>query len=214
MSKKVLIAIAHPDDELFGAYSIIRYYKRLNYNVDVLLFFSNFKIDRETCQNNLSIIEEVSTKLQFNLLCLNEMAYQHRKNVVEKWFKDNLGFYDYVFTHSYKDFNEDHRFVSEMTYLYYRPYKNLCNLFGFYFTNTTTDISLNSPFNPNMYLELSDADIVLLENLLKLYTTEITNFRNIDTMYSRYINYGSIIGKKYADGIEIKYQILENNVYI
>jgi hypothetical protein len=212
MSKKVLITIAHPDDELFGAYSIIRYYKRLNYNVDVLLFFSNFKIDRETCQNNLSIIEEVSAKLQFNLLCLNETAYHHRKNVVEKWFKDNLGFYDYVFTHSYKDFNEDHRFVSEMTYLYYRPYKNLCNLFGFYFTNTTTDISLNSPFNPNMYLELSDVDIVLLENLLRLYTTEITNFRNIDTMYSRYISYGSIIGKKYADGIEIKYQILENNI--
>ena len=213
--KKVLVVVAHQDDETIGCGGTI-YQHHLNGDKVFCLSFTDGVSARVSEQKNVKSRQNSSIKAS------KILKFKWIKNI--KIFDDNkLDKYplldlikiiektkmqikpDIVYTHYYKDLNVDHKAVSMATITAFRPLKKeKCKEILFFEIPSSTDYSPYE-FVPNYFVDISKY-WNLKKKALLAYGSEIKNqksSRDIGSLESFYKFRGSSVGLKMCESFFI-----------
>ena len=219
---KIMIIVAHPDDETLGCGGLISKLVREKKNIFVLIVAegSSCRFSTSASKHELEIqklaIKKRSKMLErsmhylgvqdiceLNLRCgaLSAMPLIEINQLIEKpiraWQPDT------VITHSYIDSNLDHQTVFESVRIATRPTANStvktvlsCEI------PSSTDWSFVESFSPNYFIELDDDDLTNKIEALKFYEKEIpgkNHPRSLDNIKALAKIRGSQVGVEYAE---------------
>lgn len=182
--KKILITVAHPDDETFGCGGLIKKISKVN---DIrVLSFTNGVGARDNNKKNIIVRKknsfEASKILGFKWL--NQFDYPDNQmdtisllKIIKDIEKTKKTFNpDVVITHNFSDLNIDHRIVAEATLTAFRPEPNEKTLLFMTFeTPSSTDFRSRKNlknFLPNYYFNIKKS-IKYKINALKKYKFEL-----------------------------------------
>ena len=212
---RVLVLAAHPDDEVLGCGGVIQKYKKDNSEVYVCIITdgssSQYKNNDEIAKqkdkecvaaNKLLGVNEV---IRLNFPDMNLDTVPHFKlnlkieEVVEK-IKPNI-----LYTHSSADVNKDHVLVNQSTMVVARPGKDYLKEVYAYEVLSSTEWFRNSPFQPNVFVNIEPFIKKKIKAFLK-YETETRPYphprckKGIETL-AQYR--GLQTGKKFAEAFEL-----------
>lgn len=226
LNKKVMVVVAHPDDEVLGIggtiYKLVKKYK---------------------CEIKVVILGEgiTSRDRTRNVKKQKQKLLQHNKDILlaKKFLKYQiLSTYDFpdnrfdtiplldlikiveiekesfnpeiIFTHHNGDLNIDHRLTFEAVYTACRPManENVKTLITFETMSGTEWISSNEPkkFNPNFFVELNKNELSIKINAMESYSFEKRGYphpRSPKAIENRTEMWGISIGKNYAEAFQI-----------
>ncbi len=214
--KKILIIVAHQDDETIGCGGAI-YKHHLNGDQVFCLSFTDGVSARETsnkkdlkARQNSSI--KVAKILNFKWVQNNDLFEDNKLDkyplldlikVIEK--TKNKIKPDIVYTHYFKDLNVDHKAVSMAVITAFRPLKNeKCKEILFFEIPSSTDYSPYE-FTPNYFVEISQYWEKKKKALLT-YGNEIKNqrsSRDLNSLKSFYKFRGNSVGLKMCESFFI-----------
>ncbi len=189
---KILFIGAHPDDVELGCGGIINKFSEEGNSIRVI-----FLAEGTSCRYNGCDIEskKVKEEIKFRTSCaidsLNHLGVNSYEfydlpcgrldseplieinKIIEKEIND---FKPYsVYTHSNTDTNKDHRIIFESTRIATRPgSKTFVNDVYLYEVLSSTEWNFDEPFNPNVFVGLSESNIQKKIDALSKYTTEIS----------------------------------------
>lgn len=190
---KVLIIVAHPDDEVLGAGGTIAKYVLSGAEVKLLIVTDGSTSQYRDEPNLEKIIKEkkMETKKAADILGISEIIYgglpdmkldmvEHVKvnhvieSVINK-FKPNI-----VFTHFYGDVNMDHQCVSHSTIVACRPVPGQCvrELYSYYVPSSTDWNIQNSTntFMPNVFVNIEGEASERKYKAMACYGTELRDY--------------------------------------
>ena len=218
-NKKVLIVVAHPDDETFGCGGLIKKLSLNKNNISVISFTNgvgsrpNQKTihikEREQSSKNASKILGFRWLAQYNysdneldkvsLLEIIKILEKHKKK-----FKPHI-----VLTHNFSDLNIDHRKIAEAALTAFRPEpKEKLEQFLTFEVPSATDFRMlknKKNFLPNYYVNI-EKNINSKIKAIKCYKKElkpyphsrsVTGIKNLNKIR------GNQSGLKYAEAFEI-----------
>jgi len=220
--KNVLVVAAHPDDETLGCAGTIQKFRKLGYQVYVMIF-SDGESSRKNNKKNIKIrsnqLKLVSKILGFKLF----KQYKFPDNELDK--VSNLELTkkieiaiakinpEIVLTHSNKDLNIDHKIVSNATVTACRPFpKSSIKELLFFEIPSSTEWNFNSKntkFNPNKFFNIENFIKKKLE-ALKIYKFELRQYphpRSLEGVNVLSKFRGQSVGLKYAEAFEIGFII-------
>lgn len=222
--KKVLVVVAHPDDEILGVGGTINKLVR-GYNCIVKVVIlgegitsrgnaeSDFQNELEIHKNNIfeakNILgyQELETfdfpDNKFDTLPLLEVI-----KTIEKVKKDFNP--DIIFTHHGGDLNIDHRITYNAVITSSRPIEGeKVKLVATFETLSGTEwIGSDSPYQfvPNFFLEIGDSNLVAKINAMECYQFEKREFphpRSPESIRSKAMSRGSTSGVPFAESFRI-----------
>ena len=214
--KKVLIIVAHRDDETIGCGGAIHKHYTKGDQVFCLSFTDGISARGFANKKNLNMRKNSSIKvskiLKFKWL-KNNNEFEDNKldkyplldliKVIEKAKKKIKP--DIVYTHYFRDLNVDHKAVSMATITEFRPLKNeKCNEILFFEIPSSTDYSPHE-FVPNYFVEISK-NWKLKKKALLAYGSEIKNqktSRDLKSLESFYKYRGNSVGLKMCESFLI-----------
>ena len=217
---RVLVIVAHPDDEVLGAGGTILKHSKNNDFVKVIYLATGITSRDKSDQKNSTKKEIDSlrtdakkackilnvTKTQFYDLPDNKMdsiPLLQIVKIIESEIKKEKP--DRIYTHHYGDLNIDHRLTYSACLTACRPIsKKIPELICFEIASST---EWNYPysFNPKYYISI-EKQIDKKVQAMKMYKNEIRKFphprstQNLEKISARW---GSVSGTKYAEAIEI-----------
>lgn len=200
--KKILVVVAHPDDEVLGMGGTIAKYVYEGNEVAVLIVTdgstSQYKNDpqlenilkqKKQETENATRILGVSKVYYGGLpdMRLDVTAHTEVNNAIERVIEDFDP--DIIYTHFEGDVNRDHQCVYESVLVACRPVpgQKIKELYSFSVPSSTEWNAQNSKsvFAPNTYVELSDEMIEKKYAAMAEYVTELRDFphpRSIETL--------------------------------
>ena len=212
---KILIIVAHPDDEILGCGGVLSKY----YNEEKLLITLT---DGESARLPLKSQNRNNLTKEFILPILNIQKF------VSGDFPDNkldtiplidiikfielntIDFIpDIIFTHHPDCLNIDHSITYRAVITAFRPQTGISqSIYSFYIPSSTDFIPLNN-FNGNVYFKLNDKDVDIKKKCLEIYENEMRLYphsRSIDNIINLLKIWGSEVGYFYCE----KFQLIRN----
>ncbi len=218
-NKKVLIIVAHPDDETFGCGGLIKKLSLNKNNINVISFTNG--VGSRLNQKSLQIEErKKSSKNASKILGFKWLAqYDYSDNeldkaslleiikIIEKHkrkFKPNI-----ILTHNFSDLNIDHRKIAEATLTAFRPEpKEKLEQFLTFEVPSATDFRMlknKKNFLPNYYVDI-EKNINSKIKAIKCYKKELKPYphsRSVIGIKNLNKIRGNQSGLKYAEAFEI-----------
>lgn len=223
MKEKVLIIVAHPDDEVLGCGGYISKYR--NSKEFKVIFigegtscrYSKYKLNNEVEDKILKRQKQSIRSLKFlgvekfqhyNLPCgrFDSIDIIDINKIIEKEiskFKPNI-----ILTHSLNDCNNDHRIINRSVMMATRPSKFnmfLSEIKSFEILSST-EWNFESQFNPNFFEILSKKNINEKIKAFYYYDGEVQSEdmpRTSDGLITLAKNRGKIINSKYAEAFRL-----------
>lgn len=218
MKKKILVIVAHPDDEIIGCGGTLM--KHISQGDRVKICFAmNGDYPRKLINKKYSlelIRYKTATKIskllkfdppeffKFNGLCLTSEDKLHLNQKVSKIIK--LYRPNIVYTHFEGDNHLDHRNVFESVIVSTRPSDNISieKIYSMEIASAT-DYPLSKYFIPNHFVDISKF-YKKKENILKLYKKEIKKYPNIRSLGSiKNLNAlrGNMINQNFSESFKL-----------
>ena len=193
--KKVLIVVAHPDDDILGCGGLLSKYKE-NANIifKVLFLGEGSSCRYKKVKLNSKIVQKTIKKRNsyaiesLNLLGVKEYSFINNTcgrfdqidlidlgKTIE--YEINLFKPDTIFTHSEFDVNNDHQITYQAVLQATRPgAKNFVrNILSFEILSSS-EWRFSDSFQPNLFIELSNKEVKLKIKALNKYLSEIKDF--------------------------------------
>lgn len=219
MGKKILIIVAHSDDEAIGMGGTIAKHKIKGDKVFVVSMTdgvsarNNFK--NKDVANRLKAAEKSSKILGFKWFNAhnfsdNSMDKYPLLDIIKALEKDKIKLKpDLVYTHSGADLNIDHKIVSQAVLTVFRPQPNeKCKEIRFFEVASSTDYgveAINGNFSPNLFIDISKNWQDKL-TALKAYASEIRSFphsRSLEGIKSLANRRGNQVGLSMAEAFQV-----------
>lgn len=219
---KILVIVAHPDDEILGCGGTIRRLIKEGNEV-----YSLILSDGTTSRHNninTEVMEEINTRLQDSLSANKLIGY---KETFFCQFNDNSfdkeGFLNIVklvekyvsqikpsiiFTHHYGDLNIDHQITFNAVQTATRPMAE-CPVKEIYcfetFSATEWNFLSKDKFTPNYFVNIENT---LKDKLqaMKCYKSELREYphpRSLEGLEAAAKRWGTVIGCSYAEAFEL-----------
>ena len=208
--KTILIVTSHPDDEVFSMGGSILKFLKEGHKVHIHCMTGG----ETTGDNKENIIKELYPDCDVIMYDFPDQQLDTVDTLkLNKTISDVVSIIspDYVFTHTIKDLNKDHRIVAESVMIATRPTPDN-SIKGVYTFGNIDDYSFNQfgNFNKNMFISF-DKEIAnkKIKKCLK-YIDDIKqdcNPRSKENIKIRDAYIGSLCGKPFAEAFEIIYSI-------
>ena len=180
MSTKILVIVAHPDDEVLGCGGIIAKHSAAGDEVYVL-FLGKGRDDKYD--------------QKFDTIPLLHFIQKIEQTIkrIEPWI---------IYTHCSSDINRDHRIIHEAVLVATRPPSPVKELYAF---DVTSDWAFGSfgSFQPNVFVEI---DIDKKIGAMQAYKDELKSYphpRSLEMIKVVAQKWGSVIGVEYAEAFEL-----------
>jgi LmbE family N-acetylglucosaminyl deacetylase len=198
---KVLVVVAHPDDEVLGCGGTIRKLADAGCEVKVLLVFAS-PHGREWVKR-LEAFERACAQLGASAARINARAeispaesdLRDLHDLLHPW----VDWSDTVFTHWHGDVHQVHRTVSRAVELATRPFRRRRNVFLFEVATSSDQTYTGTPFVPNTYVALEESHCALKCATMELYPDELTPGRTPQDLMRRLALRGTEAGLQYAE---------------
>ena len=217
--KKALIIASHPDDDILGCGGILSKFKNIiEFKVIFIAEGSTCRFKDPNCNEAKNEIVKRNSFAVSALKYLGVFNYEfydlpcgrldHTPHIViNKIIEQEIQNFkpDTIFTHSNCDSNKDHHKVYDATIIATRPGCGVNNVLS-YEVLSSTEWGFDKVFNPNLFISLSQNDVINKWNSLKYYLTEIKNFpyprskKGIETLASYR---GLQSGNEYAEAFKL-----------
>ena len=190
IKKKALIIAAHPDDDILGCGGLMSLYQsKIEFKV---LFIAEGSSCRFTDLECIECQKEISRRNQMAVSALNKLSINQYhfcnfpcgrldqvplieiNKAIEKQISDFKP--DTIFTHSDIDSNQDHVKVNKATIIATRPFNTCVENVLEYEVLSSTEWGFRDSFVPNVFLELSEVNILDKVKSLSVYETEMREF--------------------------------------
>lgn len=224
--KKILVIVAHPDDELLGCGGTL---EKLTPNNKVYVFILGGGITSRKVQD---------AKAQLQKLKENAINAQKILGIESCEFRDlpdnnfdkitlleiikTVGSYidkinpDVIFTHHHSDLNIDHRLTFQAVLTHCRPQPNFKHpdIYCFEIPSSTDwqVLTGENMFKPNVFINISDTIEKKIE-ALKHYKSEMREYPHSRSLKSVKImaqDWGRKVGKEYAEAFELIRSVRDN----
>tara|TARA_Y100000996_G_scaffold279900_1_gene220782 strand:+ start:1027 stop:1719 length:693 start_codon:yes stop_codon:yes gene_type:complete len=218
-NKRVLVVVAHTDDETFGCGGFIKKLSKKKNTIGAISFTdglgsrSNFTLKKIEKRKEASI--NASKILGFNWLAqynypdneLDKVSLLEIVKIIEKHkkkFKPHI-----VLTHNFSDLNIDHRIISESTLTAFRPEpKEKLEQFITFEVPSATDFRVlknKKNFVPNFFVNIENS-LKSKIKAIKIYKDELKPYphsRSLKGLKNLNKIRGNQCGLKYAEAFEI-----------
>ena len=218
-NKRVLVVVAHTDDETFGCGGFIKKLSRKKNTIGAISFTdglgsrSNITLKKIEKRKEASI--NASKILGFNWLAqynypdneLDKVSLLEIVKIIEKHkkkFKPHI-----VLTHNFSDLNIDHRIISESTLTAFRPEpKEKLEQFITFEVPSATDFRVlknKKNFVPNFFVNIENS-LKSKIKAIKIYKDELKPYphsRSLKGLKNLNKIRGNQCGLKYAEAFEI-----------
>lgn len=191
--KKILVIVAHPDDEVIGVGGTLKKHSNAGDIVDVLILGDGKSSRKNKFKPLEDRVNQNSLKETQNALKMLGIKELYKENLPDNRF-DSLVLLDIVkivsqhirkikpdiiYTHHYGDLNIDHQLTAETVIIATRPieYKNLEELRMFETLSSTEMAGPRSThsFTPNLFINI-EKELKDKIKALKCYRSEMHNF--------------------------------------
>ena len=229
---KVLVIVAHPDDEVLGMGGTLAKHSSNGDKIHVVYLTSGItsrrtsgyvnKSEYETNEKDKNLMKKEIDKLKSNSLksCKilgvktsifynlpdNELDTVPRLKIIKIIEKEILKIKpDVIYTNHYGDLNIDHRLVYESCLTACRPIKNNNPKLIAFGVISSMEWNFPNSFNPNYFVNISK-NIKAKIRAMQCYKNEIKKFphpRSIEGIEITAKKWGSVCGKNYAEAFEI-----------
>lgn len=209
---RYMFVVAHPDDEVLGGGAFI--HKAINRGDDVEVVILNADYEK-TRKEMFEDIEKSNAVLGIKnraLFSFKNMAFHNEnlRDMVECIEREIESFKPhYIFTHNDKDLHNDHRITSICTQQAARLWQRHSSghkVSGLFFmeVQSSSDWSL-TPFKPDTYVEVDEADLKAKIDALKVYQNVVRprpHPRSEECILALATLRGSEIGYMHAEGFK------------
>ena len=223
-SYRILVVIAHPDDEVLGAGGLLLQSAEKGFKTGVVTLASraNARYERGTEERLRSEQKKALDFLKVSYISNHdypdaELSTVPHLNLVRSIEEDILEFRpDIVVTHWYGDLHEDHRVVSKACQEAIRIQQRRTGRAGveslwYMEVPSSTDWALERRFNPNLYLELSKEEVEAKEQAMEFYSEAVRPDPHSRARLKAFAELrGAQVGLFYAEAFEVAYQIIWN----
>jgi len=220
MSKKILIVVAHPDDEVLGCFGTVARLIKEGYDAYTLILGEG-----KTSRDEKRIVEERKEDIELlNSEILNANNTIGIKKIFIESFPDNRFdsvdlldiikviskvkeevMPDMIFTHYENDLNIDHQITYKAVITATRPMADECvkEIYSFEILSST---EWNYPltFSPDIFYDISDT-IKLKVEAMKMYHSELCEYphpRSIDGIKLNAKYQGMRVAKNYVEAFK------------
>lgn len=220
-TKKILVIVAHPDDEVLGCGGTISKHIRNKDEVH-LLILSDGELSREVPELEKRSIGLSDSCSALGLLHFKQLAFNDSKldtyplleiiRAIETFAK-NINPH-IVYTHSSSDINQDHRATYMATLTAFRPLpdSSIEKILTFEIPSSTECGPQALPrFTPNYFESLTDEDITAKFKALNCYRHELREFphpRSLEYIKALLTVRGSSVGVRAAEAFFLERLIL------
>lgn len=188
MKKKILVVVAHPDDEILGIGGTILKHKQNGDDIYCIITAEGIgsRYDSEDTKEEVSILhtqsEQVAKKLGIKEIYLlgfpdNRMDTMDLLDIIkpiEKIISDINP--DIIYTHHEHDLNIDHRLCFQAVMTICRPIgDSVKSIYTFETLSSTEWQTRKQQFEPNMYINIEEY-IEEKINIMKLYKDELREY--------------------------------------
>ncbi len=192
--KKALIIAAHPDDDILGCGGIMsKYQNEIQFKVIFIAegstcrFENPFTVPTESIEAKTEIIKRSNFGIEalnqlnvfdykfYDLPCgrLDQIPQIEINKIIENEIKEFQP--DTIFTHSNCDSNKDHHKVYDATIIATRPGCGVKRVLS-YEVLSSTEWGFDKLFSPNIFVSLSENDVLNKWNALRCYLSEVKDF--------------------------------------
>ena len=217
-SKKVLVVVAHTDDESFGCGGFIKKLSKLNYNIKAVSFTDGIS---SRVKNEKKILDRISSANKAAKI----LGFKWIKNFyypdnsldaiplikiikiieeIKKKFNPEI-----LITHNFTDLNIDHRIISEACLTAFRPEPNSkLKKFITFEVPSSTDFRIIKKINnfvPNYFVDIKNT-INFKLNAIKAYKSELKKYphsRSIKGIKNLIKFRGNQVGLEHAEAFEL-----------
>jgi LmbE family N-acetylglucosaminyl deacetylase len=213
--RKVLVVVAHPDDEVLGCGATIAKHTKNGDKVQVIFLADGFS-SRLNDDNRDKPAKQVAKILNYNQPVFlnfpdNQLDTIPLLEVVKKIEKIVEGFQpDIIYTHNFGDLNIDHQITHKAVMTACRPQPDFCvkEIYSFEVFSAThwQSQSMGDLFNPNYFIDVTDFMEQKME-ALKHYDEEMREYphaRSYKAIKYLAIYRGSTVGVKYAEAFVVE----------
>jgi LmbE family N-acetylglucosaminyl deacetylase len=221
VSEKVLVIVAHPDDEIIGCGATI---EKLKTNKLIKVLFTCKTHDNRNNFRNVDSYEKrklIAKKvskclgimmpeflekfqgLQIQRKEITEMAKLIYNKIVD--FRPNI-----IFTHCVDDNHHDHRATAEAVFIATRPLKSISflkQIYSFEIASASEKLFKHKrSFNPSYFVDVTKTYKMKLDILKKFYFNELRpypNFRSIKSIKNQMQYRGNSVNLNFAEAFEI-----------
>lgn len=211
--KKVLIVVAHPDDEAYGCGgTLFKFRKQWLTNLCIFTDGGNIKVGKtKECVKNVSKILEIEhvnylewgIDQRLDILPLKQLVSEI--DIMIDIYAPEL-----VITHSLTDLNRDHRIIAEAVMVSTRPKPEhpVKEVWAMEILSATNwSFEEFGTFKPNLFVSLSEKELAAKSGIIETYSLELekeeNHARSIPSIITSQINRGHTVGVPYAEAFKI-----------
>jgi len=223
---KVLVIVAHPDDEILGVgATVVKHVQKSDECLALILGEGmTSRYEKRDLANSLKVEElhkdtfDAAKIIGYKDVYLENLPDNRFDSVdlldivkiVEKYIDKIKP--DIIYTHHSGDLNIDHRKTYEAVLTATRPMDNNCvkKIYCFETVSSTEwNFEYLNPFNPNCFVDVTET----LDSKLKAmecYKSELRNFphpRSIENLKANAKRWGSVVGREYVEAFQLVREI-------
>lgn len=219
---KVLVVVAHPDDEVLGCGATIVKHSKLGHEVFLLTMSDGVSSrgSKDGLKERLSALEKSCSILGISKYKVmdfldNKLDQYPLLDLIQSVENDLLDFNpDIIYTHSATDLNVDHRITNSIVFTIFRPIPNssVQEIRSMEVPSGTHWGTTELPhFAPNLFIDATNTAEKKIE-ALKIYGDELRAWPHARSLEATkaLLNYrGSLVGLDYAEAFHVDRRIIK-----